>query len=86
MVLYYFHLRNGHDILPDPEGRELASLDAVRNATLVEARSIISSDALEGSIKLSYHLDVEDASGDIVHSLQFEDAVEVVRGEAGKRT
>ena len=82
MTLYYFHLRNGEDVLLNPEGRELASLERVAAASLTEAREIISHDAKEGRIKLSYHLDVEDASGAIVHRLDFEDAVVVQRGAA----
>ncbi|WP_114952043.1 DUF6894 family protein [Sphingosinicella terrae] len=80
MTLYYFHLRDGEDILLDPEGRDLGSMEAIREATLREARSIISSDSLEGKVKLSYRLDVEDESGKVVHRLQFEDAVSLQRG------
>jgi hypothetical protein len=76
---YYFHLRDGTDRLLDPEGTELASLETVEQITLFEARSIISGDALEGRIKLDYHIDVEDASGTIVHSLEFEKAVTIAR-------
>jgi hypothetical protein len=82
VALYYFHLRDGEDLLLDPDGRELVSAAAIESATLIEARSIIGSDAAEGTIKLSYRIDVEDASGRIVHSLEFEDAVEIVRGPA----
>jgi hypothetical protein len=80
MTLYYFHLRDGEDTLLDPEGRDLGSMEAIREATLREARSIISSDSLEGKVKLSYRLDVEDESGKVVHRLQFEDAVSLQRG------
>ena len=79
MVRYYFHLRDGEDLLLDPEGQELPSLDAVRKVTLASARSIISNDVRGGRVDLTCHVDVEDASGAIVHSLPFEDAVEFVR-------
>ncbi len=82
MPRYYFHLRDGEDVLLDPEGRELSSLQAVHADALLEARSIISHEAIEGLVKLSYHLDVENASGAVVHRLNFEDAVEVIRGVA----
>jgi hypothetical protein len=82
MTIYYFHLRDGDDILLDPEGREFDSQEAIQRETLREARSIISNDALEGNVKLSYHLDVEDAFGNIIHRLPFEDAVEVLRGDS----
>jgi hypothetical protein len=79
---YYFHLRDGHDVLLDPEGQEFPSLPAIEAAALENARDIISHDAREGRIMLAYHLDVEDAAGAIVHRLDFEDAVEVIRGPA----
>ena len=78
MSLYYFHLRDGQDTLLDPDGREFASLDQVRQAALADARTLIAADALEGVIDLKYHLAVENAAGKIVHSVEFEDAVKVV--------
>ena len=79
MSLYFFHLRDGVDVLLDPEGRQLASADAVSGATLTEARSIISHEALSGQIKLDQHIDVEDEFRNIIHTLHFLDAVEIVR-------
>ena len=81
MPLYYFHLRDGADVLLDPEGRELNGAEAISKAALVEARSIISDDALGGRILLNQHIDVEDASGEVVHCLCFVDAVEIALPE-----
>ena len=81
MKTYFFHLRDGVDVLLDPDGRQLVDLAAAIAATLVEARSIIGADALLGTIMLEQRIDVEDELGAIVHSLAFEDAVHVVRGE-----
>ena len=78
MPHYYFHLRDGIDILLDPEGRELAGADALAGAALCEARSIISDDARGGRILLDQQIDVEDAAGTILHTLRFVDAVEIV--------
>lgn len=77
LSLYYFHLRDGADILLDPDGREFESIEAIQRATLVEARSIISCDAIQGLIRLGYHIDVEDRDRQVVHSLHFEDAVDI---------
>ncbi|QZH74214.1 MAG: hypothetical protein JY451_10960 [Erythrobacter sp.] len=79
MARYFFHLRDGQDLLLDPDGRELPDMEAVAAATLREAREIISHDAREGRIKLDYHLDVQDTGGQLVHRLDFEDAVVVTR-------
>lgn len=83
MSRYFFHLRDGEDRLLDPEGRDLLTLPAVVAATLDEAKGIIAHDAHEGRIKLTYHLDVEDEHGQLVHRLDFEDAVEVIRAPTG---
>lgn len=78
MPLYYFHLRDGVDVLIDPEGSELTDLAAAQRQAMVAARSLLSVDALEGRLRLDLRLDVEDEHGNIVHRLPFAAAVEVV--------
>lgn len=80
MPIYYFHLRNGDDVLLDPEGQRLDAQSSVELAALLQARGLISQDALDGRIDLAYHLDVEDEAGLVVHSLPFSDAIEIVQG------
>ena len=82
MTLYFFHLSDGVDILLDPEGRELDSMAAIAAAALADARSIIGDDAFRGRIDLDPRIDVEDRDGKLVHRLEFEDAVEIVRGNS----
>jgi hypothetical protein len=78
MSFFYFHLRDGVDILLDLEGRELDSSFAIEEAALREARSIISEDARKGRIDLDVRIDVEDELRNVVHSLCFRDAVEIL--------
>jgi len=77
MSLYFFHLRDGTDVLLDPEGRDLPGAAAIAASTLAEARHLISQDALTGTIKLNQRIDVEDRAGTVVHSLEFQDAVHI---------
>src|SRR5215217_4133640 len=77
---YYFHLRDGTDVLLDPEGRRLADLSGITALALAEARSLISHDAKDGRIRLNQRIDVEDAAGSVVCSVEFVDAVEIVGG------
>ena len=77
MHTYYFHLRDGADVLLDPDGRLLPSLAAVAGAALFEARAIISADAVGGKISLGQSIDVENESGQVVHTLAFADAVNI---------
>jgi hypothetical protein len=78
MALYYFHLRDGQDVLLDPEGEELSDMAAVAQRALAAARSILSTEVLQGRLPLDMHIDVEDASGAVVHRLGFPDAVEIL--------
>lgn len=77
MTLYFFHLRDGADVLLDPEGCELPDLGAVAGRTLAAARSLLSADVLEGRMDLHLRIDVVDGAGAAVHSLDFADAVDI---------
>lgn len=79
MAKYFFHLTNGEEMLLDAEGRELAP-ERVRSAALHEAREIISADARSGCIDLGQRIEVRNSSGDVVHGVDFEEAVEAIRG------
>ncbi len=77
MPLYFFHLRDGTDILLDPDGLQLKGEKEVAIRALKAARSLISDDALNGHINLRCHIDVEDEAGNVVHCLAFNDAVRI---------
>jgi hypothetical protein len=78
MALYFFHLRNGIDVLLDPDGRRLA-FAGVPGAALGEARAIIAADARAGRIDLDQSIEVQDSEGEVVHRIAFEDAVKINR-------
>ena len=77
MSLYFFHLRDGVDILLDPEGRELDSLGAVAAAALADARSIIGDDAFRGRIDLDQRIDICDEAGARLATVPFSDAFQL---------
>lgn len=77
MRTYYFHLRDGTDVVLDPDGRALPTLAAVAEAALVEARAIIGAEAKGGRISLDQSIDVEDEAGQVVHTLPFAEAVQI---------
>jgi hypothetical protein len=85
MPKFYFHLRDGVDLILDPEGRQLNGAAAIEQEALREARAIISDDAKSGRINLDVRIDVQDEEGTVVHSICFADAVEILppnRGES----
>jgi hypothetical protein len=77
MPLYFMHLRNSTDEVLDPDG-VLMSEDAVPGAALLAARDCMAHDLLSGRLELNYRIDVHNEAGEIVHTLQFADAVEIV--------
>jgi hypothetical protein len=75
---YFFHLRDGVDLVLDEEGRECDGLDSAVVLALEDARSILSEELQSGLIDLDRHLDVETADGAVAHRLEFKDAVRIV--------
>lgn len=80
MPIFYFHLRDGDDLLLDPDGRALDGPEAIAECALAEARALISDEARLGRIRLEQRIDVEDAEGHVVHSLPFDRAVVISGG------
>jgi len=82
MALYFFHLRDGQDILLDPEGVDLPDPAAIARNALAAARSILSTEVLEGRLPLDMRIDVEDEAGALVHRLPFADAIAILPATA----
>lgn len=75
---YYLQLRNHAGETLDPDGTECFDKETLRNVVLLNARDVIAGDVKRGVIDLSFRIDAENASGLLVHSLSFADAVEVM--------
>ncbi|HZG08782.1 MAG TPA: hypothetical protein VEZ70_07380 [Allosphingosinicella sp.] len=78
MPRIFFHLREGENILLDDEGVVMDAA-AVPEKALRTARDIVAHDAREGRINLGCSLEIRDEAGVAVHTLRFEDAVEIRR-------
>ena len=72
------HLRNGSDQLLDAEGSEFEDLAALRGSVMANARGLMAGDVRDGLLDLRFRIDAEDESGEIVYSLPFAQAVNVV--------
>jgi hypothetical protein len=77
VALYYFHLSDGHEVVIDPEGQDIADPAQIGDLALKEARAMIAQDALTGRIQLDQYIEVRDAAGKLVHQLPFRDAVTI---------
>ena len=85
MPRFFFHLHDRFGAVPDPDARELADLEVVRAQAVKGARSIICEDVRHGRVDLTGRIDVYDDVGQLVLSLPFRDAVELVSGADGAR-
>jgi hypothetical protein len=75
---YFLHLRDHVEQLLDPDGVEYASVEALRKAVLYAARDLMTGDIREGVIDLRYRIDAEDADGNLIYSLPFQHAVNII--------
>lgn len=82
MTHYFFHLRDGTDEVLDPDGIELPA-GAVAGAALLSARDCMAADVKAGTLDLRYRIDVHDGDGEIVHSVAFADAVQIILPHEG---
>lgn len=78
MPRFYFHLRNDLSV-DDSEGRELPDLAAARVLAGKYALDMSAASVLEhGRINLRHRIEVADASGDTVATVEFGDVVTVL--------
>jgi hypothetical protein len=77
MARYFLHLKDSVDEVLDPDGTEMPA-EAVPGAALRSARDCIAGDVKEGRIDLHFRIEVLSETGELVHTLRFSDAVEVV--------
>ena len=77
MPRYFLHLRDHVDVILDPDGVEMPA-DAIPGVTLVAARDCMAGDVKTGRLDLRSRIEVHDEGGQLVHSLTFPDALEIV--------
>lgn len=78
MARYFFHLSDCSAELLDREGLDLPDLETAKQKALDYARDVLSADIKDGVLDLRYCIVVEDETGQILHSLPMENAVEIV--------
>jgi hypothetical protein len=79
MPRFYLHLRDGTEELLDEEGLDYPNMEAVRKKVLESARDVISNDLKGGGIlDLRYRIDAQNEAGEIVYTLPFKHAVNII--------
>jgi len=76
MPRYFMHLIDSTDILLDPEGMEMLA-EAIPAKALFAARDCMAGDVKDGRLDLHYRIEVRDEGGQVVHCLEFADALEI---------
>jgi hypothetical protein len=76
MPRYFMHLIDSADILLDPDGIEM-SAEAVPANALWAARDCMAGDVMNGRLDLQYRIEVQDKRGQVVHCLEFADALDI---------
>jgi hypothetical protein len=75
---YFLHLRDGSDEVLDPDGIEFKDMDTLRLAVMKNARDTIAGDVQNGLVDLRYRIDAENEAGQVVYSLPFKHAVNII--------
>ena len=78
MPRYYFHLRNGLDLV-DEEGTEFSDLEAARQYALASIRDLVSSDIRNGWLDLDHAVEIADEAGAALLRMPFREAFETRR-------
>jgi len=77
MPHFYLHIRNGGGYDEDPEGQELADLDAARLAAIDGVRSVLSEEMRQGRVDLTGAIEIADGDGNVLLIVHFRDAVQL---------
>ena len=73
---FFFHVYDDSVSL-DEEGQELPTVDAARERAVMEARGLASREVLEGHLGLTHRIEVEDAAGAPVVTVEFKDVIQL---------
>ena len=81
MARYFFDLQNDF-AARDPEGRELPDLQTAIGEALKDVRELLAASVKQdGTIDLRHHINLRGENGDVLHTVWFEDALVVRRGD-----
>lgn len=75
MPRFFFNIRNGDDYIADPDGTELADLDAAVEEALTGARELLSEIVRLGKLVDGQSFEITDETGAVVWIVPFKDAV-----------
>ena len=77
MARFFLHINNGNGYSEDPEGQDLADLEAARRQAIDGVRSLLSEEARQGQLDLSGSIEIADDTGNVLLVVAFSEAVDL---------
>jgi hypothetical protein len=71
MPRYFFHVRDGSELIPDPEGVDLPNLDSAADEWRRVVREVLNEDAFRGELLAGRQIEITDALGRLVLLIPF---------------
>jgi hypothetical protein len=71
MPRYFFHIRDGWDLVPDEEGLVFPDLEQAEAEGLASARDLATTATSEGHDFAAYAVEVTDAAGTMLRRIQI---------------
>ena len=75
MPRFFFNIHEKGHILCDPEGTELATIDAARNEALADARCIMAEELRNGGVVMERYFEIANETGQVLATVHFQDAL-----------
>ena len=75
MPRYYFHIRNGFELIEDPEGIELPSIMIAKSEAEEAARELLASKVKSGDIIDGQEFEIHDGWGNRLLRVPFKSAL-----------
>jgi hypothetical protein len=77
MPRYFLHIHDGETIIPDPDGRDYADLEAALFDAREGAREMLAEKLLKGAELDGQRIEIMDADGALVDTVMFADQLNI---------
>lgn len=74
---YYFHIRQGGELIEDQDGDDLVSLEEARSEALLSARHVMAERLRRGFPLGTDRFEIHDANGNLLSIVTFEEAIPI---------
>lgn len=82
MPRFFFHIRDGDELIEDPDGSVLRDLEAARAEAIAGARAVLAAKVLAGQVIDGQKFEITDESGNVLELIPFRSALILVNDAA----